>query len=137
MRKTLLVLCVSPKQSSLVTVAAVARISPRYRVRPLDQDKWTDWLLLFPQQLPPPTPISAVLTVQRQHQWYTLLSTVCGIKYEKILYKSCLLDLERIKFIYINSNGKNCFAFRTIHFSNSLFERIMFDNRGLTILDPI
>ena len=33
----------------------------------------------------------------------------------------------------INSNGKNCFAFRTIHFSNSLLERIMFDNRGLTV----
>ena len=58
--------------------------------------------------------------------WYKLL--------KKILNKSCFLDLERIKIIYINSNAKNCFAFRTIHFSNSLLERIMFDNRGLTVL---
>ena len=46
---------------------------------------------------------------------------------KKELYKSC------IKIIYINSIGKNCFAFRTIQFSNSLVERIMFDNRGLTV----
>ena len=48
---------------------------------------------------------------------------------KKIFYKSCFLDLERIKIIYINSNGKNCFY----HFSNSLLERIMFDNRGLIV----
>ena len=52
---------------------------------------------------------------------------------KKILYKSRFLDLERIKIIYNNSNNKNCFAFRTIHFSNSFLERIMFDNRGLTV----
>ena len=57
--------------------------------------------------------------------WYKIL--------KRILYKSCFPDLERIKIIYINSNGKNCFAFRAIHFSNSLLERIMFDNRGLTV----
>ena len=44
----------------------------------------------------------------------------------------CFLDLERIKIIYINSNGKNCFRFETNHFSNSLLERIMFDNQDLT-----
>ena len=48
---------------------------------------------------------------------------------KKILYKSRILDLERIKIIYNNSNRKNCFAFRTI----SLLERIMFDNRGLSV----
>ena len=52
---------------------------------------------------------------------------------KKILYKSCFLDLERITTIYINSNGKNCFGFRTNRFSNSLLERIMFENRGLTV----
>ena len=57
--------------------------------------------------------------------WYKIL--------KKILYKSRFLDLERIKISYNNSNRKNCFAFRTIHFSNSLLERIMFDNRGLTV----
>ena len=50
----------------------------------------------------------------------------------KILYKSCFLDLEWIKIIYINSNGKNCFDFRTNRFSNSLLERIIVENRGLT-----
>ena len=58
--------------------------------------------------------------------------------WHKILKQNTLqklfLDLERIKIIYINSNGKNCFAFRTIRFSNSLLQRIMFDNRGLTVL---
>ena len=52
---------------------------------------------------------------------------------KKILYKSCFLDLEQIKIIYINSNGKNCFGFRTNRFSNSFLERIMFENRGLTV----
>ena len=52
---------------------------------------------------------------------------------KKYFTKSCFLDLERIKIIYINSNGKNCFAFQTIHFSNSLLERIKFNNRGLTV----
>ena len=61
--------------------------------------------------------------------WYKLLN--------KILYKSCFPDLERIKIIYINFNGKNCFAFRTIPFSNSLLERIMFDNRGLTVYQNV
>ena len=28
-------------------------------------------------------------------------------------YKSCFLDLERIKIIYINPNRKNCFGFQT------------------------
>ena len=50
-----------------------------------------------------------------------------------IFYKSCFLDLERIKIIYINSNGKNCFDFRINRFLNSLPERIMFENRGLTV----
>ena len=55
-------------KTRLVTVAAVARRSPRYRLQPLDQEtSRTNWLLLFLQQLPPPTPISAVLAVQRQH----------------------------------------------------------------------
>ena len=58
--------------------------------------------------------------------WYKIL--------KKILYKSYFLDLERIKIIYINFYGKNCFAFRTIYFWNSLLERIIFDNRGLTVL---
>ena len=50
-----------------------------------------------------------------------------------MLYKSCFLELERIKIICINFNGKNCFGFRTIRFSNSLLERIMFENRGVTV----
>ena len=57
--------------------------------------------------------------------WYKLLN--------KILYKSCFPDLKRIKIIYINSNWKNCLAFPTIHFSNSLLEWIMFDNQDLTV----
>ena len=47
--------------------------------------------------------------------------------------QSYFLHLERIKIIYINFNGKNCFGFRTNHFSNSLLERIMFNKRGLTV----
>ena len=52
---------------------------------------------------------------------------------KKILYKSCFLDLERIEIIFIISNGKNCFGFGTNHFSNSFLERIIFDNRELTV----
>ena len=55
------------------------------------------------------------------------------VKKKKKLRKSCFLDLERIKMIYINYNGKNSFGFGTTHFSNSLLERIMFQNRGLTV----
>ena len=36
-----------------------------------------------------------------------------------ILYKSCFLDLERIKIIYINSNAKKLFRFS----NKSLFEQ--------------
>ena len=56
--------------------------------------------------------------------------TVYGLN---TLYESCFLDFERIKINYIYSNGKNCFGFRTNRFSNSLLERIMFENRGLTV----
>ena len=58
-------------------------------------------------------------------------------KYESGVHISVLakeFGLEQIKVIYINSNGKNCFGFRTNRFSNSLLERIMFENRGLTVL---
>ena len=49
-----------------------------------------------------------------------------------MLYKNCFIDLERIQIIYINSNGKNYFRFKTNHFLISL-EWIMFDNLGLTV----
>ena len=57
---------------------------------------------------------------------YTVPFMVSNSK--KILYESYFLDLERIKIMYDNSNGKNCFRFGTNHFSNCLLERIMFDN---------
>ena len=41
--------------------------------------------------------------------------------------------MKRIKIICINSNGKNRFGIGTNHFSSRLLERIMFDNRRLTV----
>ena len=50
--------------------------------------------------------------------------------YSKQVIKLFFWRVERINLFYIIYNGKIWFGFRTIRFSNSFPERIVFVNRG-------